>query len=181
MTARTAYELEVRDAEGGPVPLEDFAGDVLLVSVLAAGSRSFCADLAALDRLQARYAQRGLTVLALPALDLPTSRPSFAVADCSGEPVPPAGHPRAVRLAPAYANGPEAPQLLQHVKWRAPRSLLGARIKWAGTRFLLDRQGRLRRRYGPFYPDFLFEADLRVLLSEPPHDATASQALPRAE
>ena len=52
-------------------------------------------------------------------------------------------------FAKIRVNGPDAHPLFVHLKERAP-GLLGSRaVKWNFTKFLVDRQGRVVRRFAP--------------------------------
>lgn len=73
----TLPEVTFYDAEGKPVRLTDFAGEVLLVNLWATWCPPCVAELPSLDTLQAKLRARGLHVLPV-SLD---SKPASAVAE----------------------------------------------------------------------------------------------------
>lgn len=71
-------------------------------------------------------------------------------------------------------NGPGTHPIYQVLKRQQPTSLPGpqlplpgepGRIEWNYTKFLVDKDGVARRRYGPSFDPADFEADIRLLLA----------------
>ena len=61
-------------------------------------------------------------------------------------------------------NGDNAHPLFVHLK-HAAKGLLGSeRIKWNFTKFLINKQGEVVRRYGPMTKPEAIEADIKALL-----------------
>lgn len=77
MAGKTLPDVTFYDAEGKPVRLADFAGEVLLVNLWAMWCPPCVAELPALDTLQAKLRERGLHVLPI-SLD---SKPVAEVAE----------------------------------------------------------------------------------------------------
>ena len=67
-SARDAFAFSFEAIEGGPLPLAQFRGRVLLV-VNTASFCGFTPQYAALQRLHDRYEARGLTVIGVPSTD----------------------------------------------------------------------------------------------------------------
>jgi len=67
-TGHSAYDFSFDRLEGGPLPLSEFRGRVLLV-VNTASFCGFTPQYAALQRLHDRMAGRGLTVVGVPSND----------------------------------------------------------------------------------------------------------------
>lgn len=67
-TSRMAFDFSFEALEGGPLPLSDFQGRVLMV-VNTASFCGFTPQYAALQRLHDRFAVRGLTVVGVPSDD----------------------------------------------------------------------------------------------------------------
>lgn len=67
-SAQTAFDFGFEALEGGPLPLSEFRGRVLLV-VNTASFCGFTPQYAALQRLHDRYSAQGLVVLGVPSQD----------------------------------------------------------------------------------------------------------------
>jgi glutathione peroxidase len=139
-------DLEVRAADGGAVSLDTWRGKVLLI-VNTASKCGFTPQYQGLEELYRRYKDRGFAVLAFPCNQFGAQEPGDAaeIANfCSTTydvtfPV----------FAKVDVNGADASPLFEHLKKEAP-GLLGSRaIKWNFTKFLVDRTGRVVKRYAP--------------------------------
>ena len=138
--------LTLQTLEGQPLPWSQLDGKVRLV-VNTASACGFTPQLAGLQALHERYAARGLVVLGFPCNQFGRQEPGSAAeigAFCQrnygvGFPV----------MAKCDVNGPRAHPLFRWLKAEAP-GLLGTRaIKWNFTKFLVGRDGQVRKRYGP--------------------------------
>jgi glutathione peroxidase len=67
-------------------------------------------------------------------------------------------------FAKIEVNGPKADPLYEHLKKAAPGILGLNSIKWNFTKFLVDRDGRVVRRYAPTTKPEDIEKDLQSLL-----------------
>jgi len=141
--------------------LDQFRGRVLLI-VNVASKCSFTPQYAGLEELYRKHAARGLVVLGFPcnqflhqepasdaeikqfcSLKYDVTFPVFAKIDVNGR-----------RTHPLY-------RLLK----TAARGTLGTEsIKWNFTKFLVDRQGNVVKRYGMFAKPKSMESDLESLL-----------------
>lgn len=79
-------------------------------------------------------------------------------------------------MAKIKVNGSDALPLFRYLKVRLPGTF-GNFIKWNFTKFLVDRSGIPRKRFGPKDSPLSFEADLVELLD----GAAAEQPPPAAE
>jgi glutathione peroxidase len=136
----------VRAADGTTTDLSAYAGQVLLI-VNTASKCGFTPQYQGLEELYRRYKDRGFAVLAFPCNQFGAQEPGDAaeIANfCSTTydvtfPV----------FAKVDVNGADASPLFEHLKKEAP-GLLGSRaIKWNFTKFLVDRTGRVVKRYAP--------------------------------
>jgi glutathione peroxidase len=139
-------EHPVRAADGTTTDLSAYAGQVLLI-VNTASKCGFTPQYQGLEELYRRYKDRGFAVLAFPCNQFGAQEPGDAaeIANfCSTTydvtfPV----------FAKVDVNGADASPLFEHLKKEAP-GLLGSRaIKWNFTKFLVDRTGRVVKRYAP--------------------------------
>ena len=154
-------DLEVRAADGGPVSLDTWRGQVLLV-VNTASKCGFTPQYEGLEELHQRYAERGFEVLAFPCNQFGAQEPGDAaeIANfCST--VYDVTFPVFGKID---VNGASADPLFQRLKEQAP-GVLGSRgIKWNFTKFLIDRGGNAVRRYAPTVKPEALTADIEALL-----------------
>jgi glutathione peroxidase len=157
----TVYDFTPSGADGQPKPLAEYRGRVLLI-VNVASRCGFTPQYAGLEALNRKYGPRGLQVLGFPCNQFGGQEPGDAAeiaAFCSTTydvsfPV----------LAKLEVNGPRADPLYAWLK-RETSGLLGSAIKWNFTKFLLDRKGRIARRYPPTAKPASLEADIERLLA----------------
>lgn len=143
---RTLADFTVKTAGGECVSLASHVGKVVLV-VNTASQCGFTPQYAGLEELWRRYGERGLSVLAFPCNQFGGQEPGTqdeiaAFCDVNfGVTFP--------LMGKVDVNGANADPLFDWLKAQAP-GLLGSRaIKWNFTKFLIGRDGRVVRRYGP--------------------------------
>jgi len=157
----TITEFDVKKPDGAKIPLADYAGRVLLI-VNTASKCGFTPQYAGLEALHRKFGDRGFEVLGFPCNQFGAQEPGDAaeIAQfCSVSydvtfPV----------FAKIDVNGPNTDPLYDALKKAAP-GLMGTKsIKWNFTKFLVDRQGKVVRRYAPNVPPEALEADIVALL-----------------
>ncbi len=143
---RTIYPYSAPLLDGQNRSLAQFRGQVVLI-VNTASQCGFTPQYAGLEEIYRRYRDRGFTVLGFPCNQFGGQEPGSAAeigAFCSrnfGVTFPLFGK--------IEVNGPQAHPLYQFLK-QEKRGLLGlGRISWNFTKFLVDRDGRVQRRFGP--------------------------------
>jgi glutathione peroxidase len=141
--------LELHSLQGKPVQLSDYQGQVLLI-VNTASACGFTPQYQGLEELYQRYRERGFAVLAFPCNQFGQQEPGSAAdiaAFCST---------RFQVSFPMFdkvdVNGPNTDPLFAFLKEAAPGLLGTSAIKWNFTKFLVDREGRVRRRFAPITP-----------------------------
>ena len=157
----TITDLEVCGADGGPVSLDTWRGQVLLV-VNTASKCGFTPQYDGLEALHRRYRDRGFEVLAFPCNQFGAQEPGDAAeiaTFCTTHydvtfPV----------FAKVEVNGPGTAPLFQQLKDAAPGVLGSKAIKWNFTKFLVDRAGQPVRRYAPTVRPDALTADIEALL-----------------
>ncbi|MFN8137310.1 MAG: glutathione peroxidase [Propionicimonas sp.] len=156
----TLQDFEARTITGQDQRLADYLGKVVLV-VNTASKCGLTPQFTGLERLYDEYRDRGLVVLGFPCdqfanqefdddaqtaefcrLNYGVSFPMFSKVDVNG----PAAHPLFTWLRSEKGG------------------LLGDLITWNFTKFLLDREGRVVRRYAPTVIPEDIAADIRALL-----------------
>jgi glutathione peroxidase len=142
----SVYDFEAETLEGKPAPLADHRGEVLLI-VNTASKCGFTPQYEGLEALYRRYKDRGFAILGFPCNQFGAQEPGDAAeigAFCSltydvSFPM----------MAKIEVNGPAAHPLYAYLK-KAQKGLLGSEgIKWNFTKFLVDREGRVVRRFAP--------------------------------
>ena len=140
------YDISARDITGTERPLADYRGKVLLV-VNVASRCGFTPQYTGLEALYRKYHDRGFEVLGFPCNQFGSQEPG-SEADiqtfCSTTydvtfPL----------FAKVDVNGAGAHPLYQLLKGEKPGILGTEAIKWNFTKFLVDRQGEVVKRYAP--------------------------------
>jgi glutathione peroxidase len=139
-------DIPLKTIEGGARTLGSFAGQALLI-VNVASQCGFTPQYAGLEALHRRFRERGFAVLGFPC-------------DQFGHQEP--GDEAAIRkfctdkydvtfpmFAKIEVNGANVHPMFQTLKKEAPGLLGTQAIKWNFTKFLVDRQFRVVRRYAP--------------------------------
>jgi len=159
--ARTISDFAASLPNGDQISLADKAGKVLLV-VNTASKCGFTPQYAGLETLWNRYRDRSFEVIAFPCNQFGGQEPGDTeeiAGFCAvnfGVSFP--------LMAKVDVNGPAAPPLYQWLKDCA-RGVLGSRrIKWNFTKFLIGRDGRVVRRYGPAAKPEALARDIEALL-----------------
>ncbi len=140
------YDFTVTASDGSEVALARHRGDVLLI-VNTASACGFTPQYADLQKLEQSFAAQGFHVLAFPCNQFGKQEPGDARAISEfcelnyGVTFP--------VLAKVQVNGPGAAPLFDYLKRAAPGLLGTRRIKWNFTKFLVDRQGTVVKRYAP--------------------------------
>lgn len=155
------YEYTARELGGEPVSLERYRDKVLLI-VNTASECGFTPQYAGLQRLHDRYAARGFEVLGFPCNQFGKQEPGDAAQIGSFcEKQYGVAFPMFEKID---VKGPNAHPLYRYLTRQAP-GVLGTRwIKWNFTKFLVDRSGRVVKRYAPATKPEELEGDIEALL-----------------
>ena len=140
------YDFSARALDGAIAPLDVYRGKTLLI-VNVASKCGFTPQYAGLEALYRKFAPKGLVVLGFPSNQFGHQEPGDSTEIrnfCSTNfdvtfPL----------FAKINVNGGDADPLYKFLK-REARGVFGTeRIKWNFTKFLVDSQGRVRKRYAP--------------------------------
>lgn len=139
------YDIPVTDRDGNQTDLKAYAGQVLLI-VNTATACGFTPQYQGLQALYDRYKDRGFSVLDFPSNQFGGQAPgtmdeidNFCTVNYG------CAFPRFHKV---HVNGKQAAPLFRFLKGEQG-GLLGDAIKWNFTKFLVDRQGRVVRRFAP--------------------------------
>ncbi len=146
MTTPTTFDFTAASIAGGDVSLRDYAGQVLLI-VNVASKCGFTPQYAGLEALWRSYHERGLTVLGFPCDQFANQEPGTEaeIAEfCSLK-----YDVTFPMFAKVLVNGDNAHPLWHWLRTQKPGLLGSEAIKWNFTKFLVARDGRVLRRFGP--------------------------------
>lgn len=141
----TFHQLSATSLRGQPIPMADYAGKVVLV-VNTASQCGFTPQYAGLEKLYKKYASQGLVVLGFPCNQFGKQEPGGAdeiAQTCDinyGVSFPMFGK--------VEVNGAAAHPVFRYLKDALP-GVLGGRIKWNFTKFLIGRDGKPLKRFAP--------------------------------
>jgi glutathione peroxidase len=142
----TLHDFTANTLAGAPKPLADYRDKVVLV-VNTACECGFTPQYAGLQALYARHQPEGLEVLGFPCNQFGHQEPGDAAeiaAFCEQN-----YGVRFQMFAKIDVNGAGAHPLYQWLKRSAPGVLGTGFIKWNFTKFLVGRDGKVVKRFGP--------------------------------
>ena len=138
--------IPVTAPDGSTTDLSSHKGEVMLI-VNVASKCGFTPQYEGLEALQRKYAAKGFSVVGFPCNQFGSQEPGDAdeIANfCKltyGVSFPVYGK--------IDVNGDDAAPLYKHLKAEAPGLLGSKSIKWNFTKFLVDRSGKVVKRYPP--------------------------------
>lgn len=155
------YDFTAQTINGEPRSLGDYRGQVLLL-VNVASQCGFTPQYEGLEALWQKYRKRGLVVLGFPCNQFGGQEPGddAAIASFCGSKYD-VSFPLFAKME---VNGEAAHPLWQHLKKAAPGVLGSERIKWNFTKFLVNREGQVVKRYGSITKPQQISADIERLL-----------------
>lgn len=172
----SVYDFQVKTADGGIQELRDYAGQPLLI-VNVASKCGLTPQYAGLEALYRETRDHGLQVLGFPcnqfggqepgtdaeiqefcSSNYSVTFPVFGKIDVNGGQADPLY--AYLRAAAPGDFGPAHGRLYEHVKNTRPEAVGTDEIKWNFTKFLIDRDGNVVRRYEPSVTPEEIRADL---------------------
>lgn len=154
------YDFTVKGRAGEDVALSTYKGKVLLVVNTATGC-GFTPQYEGLQKLYDKHKDKGFEILDFPCNQFANQAPgtieeiqSFCTLNY-GTTFP--------RFAKIDVNGRNASDLFKFLK-KEKKSALGSSIKWNFTKFLIDREGNVVKRFAPTDTPESIESDIVALL-----------------
>ena len=153
--------IPVTKPDGSTTDLSDHKGEVMLI-VNVASKCGFTPQYEGLEALQRKYESRGFAVLGFPCNQFRAQEPGDAEEIANF-----------CKLTydvtfPVYGkidvNGDDAAPLYKYLKDEAPGLLGSKSIKWNFTKFLVDRSGKVVKRYAPQTRPEELSRDIEALL-----------------
>jgi glutathione peroxidase len=155
------FDFSCTTSSGEEMPLEDYRGKVLLV-VNTASKCGFTPQFAGLEEMYEKYREHGLEILGFPCNQFGKQDPGSndeITEFCQlnyGVSFP--------MLAKIEVNGRSADPLYKHLKKAAPGALGTRGIKWNFTKFLINRDGEVLKRFSPATTPAQIEKEIKQLL-----------------
>ncbi len=140
------YDFSVKDIRGNSVGLDRYKGKVMLI-VNTASKCGFTPQYKGLEALHEKLADKGLAILGFPCNQFGAQEPGSEEEIASfcevnyGVKFP--------MVAKVDVNGDNAAPLDKYLKKAKPGLLGSEAIKWNFTKFLVDRKGKVVKRYAP--------------------------------
>ncbi|MBY6289783.1 glutathione peroxidase [Enterobacter bugandensis] len=139
------HQLTATRLDGSLISMADYAGKLVLV-VNTASQCGFTPQFAGLEALYKKYAEQGLVVLGFPCNQFGKQEPGDA------DEISKTCHINYGVSFPMFekveVNGAAAHPMFRYLKDELP-GVLGGRIKWNFTKFLIGRDGKPLKRFAP--------------------------------
>lgn len=159
--AQTVLDFNVKGADGNPISLKKYQGNVILV-VNVASKCGFTNQYTGLEILAKKYAAQGLTILGFPCNQFGAQEPGeMSEIENFCKLTYDVTFPL---MAKVEVNGDHADPLFKHLKTMAPGLLGTEAIKWNFTKFLIGRDGQVIQRYAPQTKPEDLEIDIQKAL-----------------
>ena len=140
------YQFTAKNIKGEDVPLKDYQGKLLLI-VNTASKCGFTPQFTGLEELYNEYADKGLEILGFPCNQFLKQDPgtdSEISEFCSlnyGVTFP--------MFSKIEVNGDNTHPLYKYLKSEAKGLMGSEKIKWNFTKFLVNQEGKVLKRYAP--------------------------------
>jgi glutathione peroxidase len=179
----SVYAFKANLSTGEEVGLEQYKGNVALI-VNTASKCGLTPQYEGLERIYQRFKDDGFVVLGFPCNQFGGQEPGtdsdirafcsshydvtfplFQKIDVNGN----NAHPLYQYLreqAPQDVGIDENSPLYQHLSTNAPELLQGSKIKWNFTKFLVDSDGKVVKRYAPSVLPEDIETDIKALIAQ---------------
>lgn len=177
------YNYSAKKSNGEVLSLETYRGKTLLI-VNTANHCRFTYQFEDLQKMYNKYKEQGVIILGFPSdqfgnqnpedgektkslcqLNYGVEFPIFEVIDVNGE----NAHPLFAHLKQAvecreFGRNMEEKMLKAHIEETSPTYLDGRNIRWNFTKFLVDNQGNVVRRFEPTDSQLDVEAGIEAVL-----------------
>ncbi|MGR8932224.1 MAG: glutathione peroxidase [Gammaproteobacteria bacterium] len=159
---KSIYSFSAASNDGETVSLESFKGKVLLI-VNTASRCGFTPQYRGLEEIYREYKDRGLEILAFPcnqfgAQEPGTNQEIAAFCETNYQ----ISFPLFEKID---VNGDQTHPIYRFLKSEAPGVLGSKTIKWNFTKFLIDREGKVVKRYGSMTSPSAIIGDIERLLA----------------
>lgn len=156
------YDIEVKDIDGKVMTLEKYENRVMLI-VNVASECGYTGQYEGLQKLYSKYSDKGLSVLGFPCNQFLSQEPgteeeikNFCMSNFGVE---------FDMFSKINVNGSNTHPLYVYLK-EGQGGFLTDTIKWNFTKFLVDKNGKIVKRYAPSVKPKDIEADIQSLLQQ---------------
>lgn len=156
----TVYDFKMKDAKRNEVDLAQYKGKVLLIVNTATGC-GFTPQYEGLQKLYDKYQEQGFEILDFPCNQFGNQAPGTEdeiVSFCQLR-----YHTTFKQFAKIEVNGENEAPLYTYLK-KQKGGVLGSKIKWNFTKFLIDRDGNVIDRFAPTVTPEKIDAKIKELL-----------------
>ncbi|MBK8882348.1 MAG: glutathione peroxidase [Bacteroidales bacterium] len=156
----TFYSFSAKSLQGKEISMETYRGKVILV-VNTASKCGFTPQYEGLEDLNRKYSDKGLVILGFPCNQFGNQEPGSEKEIAEGCLV---NYGVSFQMfSKVDVNGSEAHPLFTFLK-NKQSGLLGKKIKWNFTKFLIDQKGRPVKRFAPVVEPVKLVGDIEKLL-----------------
>ncbi|KAK6120092.1 hypothetical protein DH2020_046222 [Rehmannia glutinosa] len=160
---KSIHDFTVKDSKGKDVNLDTYKGKVLLVVNVASKCGFTNSNYTQLTELYSQYKDKGFEILAFPCNQFLNQEPG------SSEEAEQFACTRFKAEYPIFqkvkVNGPDAAPVYKFLK-SSKGGFFGSSIKWNFTKFLVDKDGRVIKRYGTTTSPSAITDDIKKALGE---------------
>lgn len=154
------YDFKVKDIDGNTVELSKYKNKVILI-VNVASKCGYTGQYEGLQTLHDKYSKEGLSILGFPCNQFLSQEPgteddikNFCMSNFGVE---------FDMFSKIDVNGKNTEPLYKYLK-KSAGGFLSNKIKWNFTKFLVDREGKVLKRYSPSTKPKEIEKDIKKLL-----------------
>lgn len=154
------YDYSTKDIDGNIVPMDEYKGKVVLI-VNTASKCGFTPQYAGLEKLYQDFKGQDFLVLGFPSNQFKEQEPG------SDDDIKNFCEINYGVTFPLFSkvdvNGDDAHDLFKYIR-KETKGLLGDSVKWNFTKFLVDRNGQVIKRFSPQTPPDKLVDDIKKLL-----------------
>lgn len=154
------YDYHIKQVDGEKISMNQYSGKVLLIVNTATGC-GFTPQYEGLERLYQKYRAQGFEVL-----DFPCNQFGYEASGTDQEITKFCQityHTTFQTFSKICVNGAQENPLYTYLK-KEQGGVLGNQIKWNFTKFLVDREGRVIKRFAPMIKPQKIEEDIQKIL-----------------
>lgn len=140
------YQFSAKNLQGKEIKMEEFKGKTILV-VNTASKCGLTPQYEGLEKLYKKYKEKGLVILGFPCNQFGNQEPGDEKSISEGCLI------NYGVTFPMFSkievNGESAHPIFKYLKNKLKGGILGSKIKWNFTKFLIDKNGKPIKRFAP--------------------------------
>ena len=156
----TIYDFKAVASNGKEIDFKEFEGKVLLI-INTASKCGFTPQFDGLEKLNEKYRDRGLVCIGFPCNQFANQDPGT---DSEIEGFCRMNYGVTFQIMKKVdVNGKDAHPIFKYLRSQT-KGLLGDRVKWNFTKFLVSRDGKIIKRFGPAIVPAKLESEIEKML-----------------